>query len=241
MRNLPSKNLIELLDVSSLRKCMILKRLNRFVVEALAENKVIKLNIRNSGRLQKLLVKDFQALYKPKQFGKTSGYLIAIRVNDDYAIVDTNFQMTLWELLIDKELLPWLKGFKIKQRNVRLGESLVDYLLEKNDIRLLVEIKSATHVEDSIAMYPDAPTRRGRRHIDELAKLASRGFKTAVYFIAAHPHAKAFRIYREVDDELYQIALKAIRNGVDLKATKMFVTKNLKAMALTTPLPIIWH
>ncbi len=233
--------MVELLDVSSLKKCVILKRLNRFVVEAVNKNKIIKLNIRNTGRLQKLLVKGFQALYKPKQFRKTSGYLIAIQVNDDYAIVDTNFQMMLWELLINKELLPWLKGFKIKRRNLRLKKSIIDYLLEKNDVKLLVEVKSAAHIEGSIAMYPDALTQRGRRHIDELAKLASRGFNAAVHFIVAHPNARAFRIYREVDDELYQIALRAAKNGVDLKATKIFITKNLKATALTSPLPIIWQ
>jgi len=238
---LQSRSLVELLDVSSLEKCTILKRLNRFVVEALAEDEAIKLNIRNTGRLQKILVRGLQALYKPKQFGRTNGYLIAIQVNDNYAIVDTSFQMALWELLISNELLSWLKGFKIKQRNIRLDKSTIDYLLEKSDTKLFIEVKSATHVEDSIAMYPDAPTERGRRHIDELARLANMGFKAAMHFIVAHPEATAFRIYREVDNELYKIALKAVESGVDLKAIKIFITKKLKAVALTESLPIIWY
>jgi len=101
-------------------------------------------------------------------------------------------------------------------------------------------LKSATHVEGLLALYPDAPTKRGRRHVAELAQLAEKGLKTALYFLATHPHAESFRVFREVDEGLYRAVLRAIESGVDVRALKMTMNEELAVYASPDPLPIIW-
>ena len=231
--------LIRIAELHDLRKCTILRRVNRFVVECLDGGQKIDLHLRNTGRLNKLLVSGFRALYRPKHGGKTCGYLVAVEVEGGYAIVDTSTQMLLFEVALEKGVFRWLEGFEIEKRNVRYASSRFDYLLKKQALELLLELKSATHVEGSVAMYPDALTERGRRHVAELAQLARKGLRTALYFLAAHPRAKSFRVFREVDEGLYREVLKAVESGVDVRALKITMDENLLVYAGSDPLPII--
>jgi len=232
--------LIRIAELHDLRECTILRRVNRFVVECLEGERKMELNLRNTGRLSKLLVGGYRALYRPKRGGRTCGYLIAVEVEGGYAIVDTTTQMSLFEIALEKGVFRWLDGFEVEKRNVRYASSRFDYLLRKQALELLLELKSATHAEGPVALYPDAPTERGRRHVAELAQLARSGLRTALYFLAAHPRAKSFRVFREVDEGLYREILKAVESGVDVRALKIAMDKNLLVYAGSDPLPIIW-
>ncbi len=233
-------DLVRIAKFRDLCECTILRRVNRFVVECVEEGRTIELHLRNTGRLSGLLVRGSRALYRPKRGGRTLGHLIAVDAGRGYAIVDTAIQMSLFELALEKGAFRWLEGYKIKRRNVHIVSSRFDYLLEKRALELLLELKSATHMEGPVAMYPDAPTERGRRHVVELAQLAKRGVRTALYFLATHPRAVSFRVFREVDEEVYQAVLKAIDSGVDVKALKMTMDEDLVIYAGRDPLPIIW-
>ncbi len=233
-------DLVRIAELHGLRKCTILRRVNRFVVECLEGGQTIELHLRNTGRLSGLLVSGSKALYKPKCRGRTCGYLMAVDVEEGYAMVDTATQASFFEIALEKGVFRWLEGFKIKGRNVRFASSRFDYLLEKQALNLLLELKSATYVGGSVATFPDAPTKRGRRHVTELTQLAERGFRTALYFLATHPCAESFRVFREVDEGLYQAVLKAIKSGVDVRALKIAIDKDLAIYAGSDPLPIIW-
>jgi sugar fermentation stimulation protein A len=231
---------VEIAKLNGLRECTILRRVNRFVVECLEGGRTIELHLRNTGRLNKLLVRGFKALYWPKLGGRTLGHLVAVETEGGYAIVDTAVQMSLFETAIERNVFHGLEGFKIGGRNVRYASSRFDYLLKKQALELVLELKSATHVDGSVAMYPDAPTERGRRHVTELAHLAERGLRVALCFLAAHPRAESFRVFREVDEGLYRAVLRAVESGVDVMALKMAMGKDLTIYARPDSLPIIW-
>jgi sugar fermentation stimulation protein A len=231
---------VKIAELHGLRECTILRRINRFVVECLEGGRTIELHLRNTGRLNKLLVNGSKALYRPKFGGRTLGHLVAVETEGGYAIVDTAVQMSLFETAIERNAFHGLEGFEVGGRNVRYASSRFDYLLKKQALELVLELKSATHVEGSVALYPDAPTERGRKHIIELAHLAGRGLRTAIYFLAAHPQAESFRVFHEVDEGLYRAVLKAIESGVDVMALKMAMGKDLAVYVRPGPLPIIW-
>lgn len=231
---------VKIAELHGLRECTILRRINRFVVECLEGGRTIELHLRNTGRLNKLLVNGSKALYRPKFGGRTLGHLVAVETEGGYAIVDTAVQMSLFETAIERNAFHGLEGFEVGGRNVHYASSRFDYLLKKQALELVLELKSATHVEGSVALYPDAPTERGRKHIIELAHLAGRGLRTAICFLAAHPQAESFRVFREVDEGLYRAVLKAIESGVDVMALKMAMGKDLAVYVRPGPLPIIW-
>ena len=74
---------------------------------------------------------------------------------------------------------------------VSVGNSRFDFLVEKSTGSTLVEVKACTLVEYGTAMFPDAPTSRGRRHVEELAGLSARdGMSGMVLFVVANPDAE---------------------------------------------------
>ncbi|MCX8125927.1 MAG: DNA/RNA nuclease SfsA, partial [Dehalococcoidia bacterium] len=153
--------------------------------------------------------------------GRTAYRLIGITQGAKSALIDTSLQMKAFEGAVVRGLVPWLKGAAIVRRNIRIGESLLDYLLARDGQDVYLEVKSAVFRSGDFAMYPDCPTARGRRHIRELADLARSGKKTVILFVAALPGVRAFRPNIRADEALYRGLLEARKLGVELRAMRM--------------------
>ncbi len=78
------------------------------------------------------------------------------------------------------------------EREVTWGNSRFDFRIVTSDGPVLLEVKCCTLVEEGVAMFPDAPTARGRRHVEELGKLSSSNQKGAVLFLVMQPQARVF-------------------------------------------------
>ncbi len=97
--------------------------------------------------------------------------------------------------------------------------SRIDFLITDRDGRpCWVEVKSVTLVEDRVARFPDAPTERGRRHLEELTALAQAGERAAVVFIIQRPDADRFEPNADTDPDFAQALLTASRSGVEVYA-----------------------
>ena len=118
-------------------------------------------------------------------------------------------------------LIPWLGGCTVLRRNVRLGDSLIDYLLASPDGHLYLEVKSAALRQGSLASYPDCPSARGRKHVRELRALVERGGIGIIVFVAALPDVAGFAPNWSADPELCQVLVEANRAGVQLRAIGM--------------------
>jgi sugar fermentation stimulation protein A len=129
--------------------------------------------------------------------------------------------MKAWEKSLEMGLVPWLQSCRILKRNARLGDSLIDYLLECQGQLVFLEAKSAVLRESDYAMYPDCPSARGRRHIRELTNHVRQGGRAIIMFIAALPDVRAFRPNRLADPELCGLLVEAQRAGVTLKSVGM--------------------
>ncbi len=90
--------------------------------------------------------------------------------------------------------------------------------------KTFMEIKGVTLEKDNIAMFPDAPTDRGRKHIYELIDAKKNGFNAKIVFIIQFEGAKKF-IPNYITDEKFRDALmEAQKNGVEIEAYDCFVT-----------------
>jgi len=94
--------------------------------------------------------------------------------------------------LLQKAKIPGLEKTRIVKSEVQVGRSRFDFLLEEGNKKVLLEVKSCTLVGKRVAMFPDAVTERGTRHLEELAKLSEEGIKTAILFIVHWPFARVF-------------------------------------------------
>lgn len=212
---------MEPLDVAiqSPVECTILKRLNRFVVEVSVAGTPERACINNTGRLEQFLCNGNTGFCTRNRHPlKTAYRLFAISHGTLAAIIDTQLQMRAFERALALELIPWLGGYAVLKRNVRLGHSVVDYLLAGQGNQLYLEVKSAVLSKGHYAMYPDCPSARGRRHLKELIEHKVKGGGAMILFIAALPDIKAFKPNRDADPELADLLLVARDAGIELRA-----------------------
>ncbi len=205
----------------------ILERVNRFVVKTrfLGKKKTIILaHLNNTGRLEQYLTCGKKAwLYPLPVPKKTTHRLFAVEDKSTKgAIVDTSYQMTIFENLVKTQSIPYLKEHQVIKRNARVGSSLIDYLLRPRgraaDGELYLEVKSAVYRDDGLAMYPDCPSIRGHKHVKELQHLSQSGIRTMILFIAALPDVIAFRPHSEADPVMARLLKSANDSGVELRA-----------------------
>ncbi len=219
-------------------RCSVVERVNRFVVKVRLNGKDYLAHTNNTGRLEQFLVEGKTA-YCLKTEGKTDFKLFAVEAGHGAALIDTQLQMRAFETSLEAGLIPWLDGYTITKRNVRLGNSVIDYLLDHEGKPAYLEVKSAVLRDGTYAMYPDCPTERGRRHIKELTAHVRSGGEAIIMFIAALPGVKAFKPDRAGDPELCELLPEAKRAGVKLKCIQMVYDADDSFVCLTNPdLPV---
>ena len=115
--------------------------------------------------------------------------------------------------------VPELAGYDRLRREVRVGSSRIDLLLEREEQRCYVEVKSATlRLGPRLAGFPDAVTERGRRHLDELVRLVGAGHRAVLFFTVNRTDAHAMAPADGIDP-LYGATLRyALQAGVEVLA-----------------------
>ncbi|MFQ6074457.1 MAG: DNA/RNA nuclease SfsA, partial [Candidatus Bathyarchaeia archaeon] len=182
-------------------KGVFLSRLNRFMVEVEVHGETALAHLPNSGRLLTVLAPNAEVyLVRRKRTGRKSGYdLFAVQRSHVPIIVDTRFSSVAARTSVQKGLIKSLKGYRVVKENVRANGSFLDLLLQRDEQKFFLEIKCVTHVVNGVAMFPDAPTKRGRKHVNTLMHLVEQGYDSGIFFSVQRPDAERIRPYREMD------------------------------------------
>ena len=157
------------------------RRPNKFIVEALTNDGIIRAHCPNPGRLYEILLPGTPLIFELKRGAtkrKTQYTLVAAVHHGN--IVPLDAQRT--NMIAEKLIIPRLYGAEVDvRREVTLPEtdsgagirrrSRVDFIVTKGRRRIALEVKSCTLCEYGVAMFPDAPTSRGTRHVRELSYL----------------------------------------------------------------------
>ncbi|MGQ9494498.1 MAG: DNA/RNA nuclease SfsA [Anaerolineae bacterium] len=224
---------VQLLSLGKPTECHIVQRVNRFVVEVEIQGQSVYAWLNNTGRLHEFLVpgKIGFCLARPSS-GKTSYRLFAIEEGQLGALIDTQFQMRAFEQCLERRLFPWLQEACTWRRNVHLNRSIIDYRLECSANPVYLEVKSAVLRQGRYAMYPDCPSVRGRRHIQELTEHVQRGGKACIVFIAALPEVECFRPNSLADAELAALLAQAHGTGVEVRSVGTYYAPQSSAVVL---------
>lgn len=136
---------------------------------------------------------------------------------------------------IKKGLVKELSNYDIVESEKTVGNSRIDiYLANQSDNfnesnnsddfsiidETYVEVKSVTLIKEGVAQFPDAPTERGRKHLQELINLKKKGFRTVVFFLIQHPNGNSFSPNWENDPNFSQTLLDAFNEGVEILVYK---------------------
>ena len=223
----------EILKLPTPIRCKILERVNRFKVKIEFDGRIEYAHINNTGRLREYLIRGKRGFClrfeKPK---KTKYRLFSIEVDGYGALIDTWIQGKAFERSLDLKLIPWLKGYRIIRRNVKLNRSIIDYLLRCGDEETYLELKSAVQRIDRYASYPDAPSIRARKQLRDLIRYVEDGGRTMIAFMIGLRDVMGFRPNKDVDPEIHKLLLRGLQIGLEIKAIGVYYDPSRSSIRL---------
>ena len=217
-----------------------ISRPNRFLVvaELYESKKVVHVHCADPGRMRELLISGTQIyVSKAKNPQRKTAYDLRFVVhpaNGQLVSVDSQLPNRLFREAMSEGAVPPLSDCHLVQGEVSIPKELhnsdgirsrIDYLLEDTEgVPVWVEVKSATLVENRVALFPDATTDRGRRHVLELVKLKERtGARAAIAFIVQREDADMLRPQRVIDPAFADAMYFAVESGVETYAYRCSV------------------
>ena len=213
----------------NIERGIFLRRPNRFIVHCTVNGGDVRAYLPNPGRLWELLLPG-SALYLTRHAsssGKRTEYMaVAVEREGMPVMLHTHHTNTVARRLIEQGRIPGLEGAGIIRPEVTLGNSRFDFLLRQGEREMALEVKSCTLFGNRIAMFPDAMTERGTRHIRELAELSRSGMQAGVLFIIHSPTAEYF-LPEHHTDLAFSRALLSVRDAVMVKAVAVAWNKDL--------------
>lgn len=165
---------------SNITKATFQSRPNRFIAEVEVDGKKEVVHVKNTGRCKELLIPGCEVyLTAPGTPNRKTTYdLVAVRKSNGILFnIDSQAP--------NKVVMEWLqkKDFDRIQPEYTYGDSRIDFYMERADERFLMEVKGCTLEADGIGYFPDAPTERGIKHIQELIKAKQAGIHAFLAFV----------------------------------------------------------
>ena len=232
-----SKKIMEMKIGYKFIEAKFINRPNRFLIKVNINGKIEDSHLPDPGRLKELLIPGARLLLK-REDGlnrKTHFSTQAVYLEGTLISLNTLLPNHFVSFLLKNKSLPFLKGWEFERQEISYGKNRFDFQLKKNKLKMVLEVKSVTLVENGIAKFPDAITERGRRHVEHLAKIASKKIKVMVLFVIQRSDADSFQPHWERDPKFANALLNASKNGLQIKVIKMGITQ--KALSYLGELP----
>lgn len=221
----------------------LLRRINRFAVAVHMDGQERLVHLPNSGRLHELLTPGRPTLVAvPRSQGqvrRTAGDAVFMLGPNGWVSVDARLPGRLLAEAIAEGRLSAFSGYRVARLEPPLPDepgSRLDLLLEGPDGPALVETKSVTLVERGTALFPDAPTERGRRHLQVLAGARRQGRGAFVVFVVQRSDASRFAPHERADPAFSRALVEAARAGVQVLACVCEVRP--PAIRVLRPIPV---
>lgn len=209
---------LRLLEVPSEAEGIFWERPNRFLAWVECQGRRQKAHIHDPGRLPDLVRPGRRVLLKkgrnPKR--KTAWDILAFRHQDYWCFCHSGYhralvQAFLWQgrpLGEPQELRP----------EPRIGEGRLDFYLKGPDGEWFIETKGVTWARGDVALFPDAPTQRGLRHLQSLRELLKTGYRAALWFLVFRKEAREVRPAVEIQPAFAKLLKESQKEGLLLQA-----------------------
>ena len=175
-------------------QAFFISRPNRFVLTCKLRGKKVDAFLPNPGRLWELLLPETPIyLEKTSSPNRSLHYTaVALEREGQRIVLHTHRTNDVARYLIESGLVPPLSAHEVVRGEVTRGASRFDFLLRRGGQETLLEVKSCTLFSKKVAMFPDAVTARGKKHLEELSRLSAEGISCAVLFLVHWPLAQVF-------------------------------------------------
>ena len=234
------RELAPVVGLGELEQARFVDRPNRFA--AVVERQGVRefAHVPNTGRMSELLVPGATVYISP------SAVVLTRKPRYDLTLVEHRGRL----VSVDSRLPPRLlvegigrgrvmefDGYDRIDREVRLGRSRVDLLLSREGSRLFVETKSVNKVEDGAALFPDAATARGTKHLQSLLAAVESGHRAAAVFVVQRSDAERLVPDEQSDPMFCETLRTAVKGGIEALAYNCSVTRH--EIAICSRVPVV--
>ncbi|MBQ7206554.1 MAG: DNA/RNA nuclease SfsA [Lentisphaeria bacterium] len=206
-----------------------LVRRNRFIAEVELANGIETVHVKNTGRCRELLMPGARVYLEKAEnpARKTPFDLIAVekkRPGKEALLINMDSQVP------NAAALEWLPASglfsprTVFRREVTFGSSRFDIFAEDGERRAFIEVKGVTLEDGGIALFPDAPTERGVKHLNELADCVRKGFEAYIFFVIQMKGVRRFGPNDALHPGFGNALRRAVRAGVKLLVRDCRVT-----------------
>ncbi|MEL7566941.1 MAG: DNA/RNA nuclease SfsA [Dehalobacterium sp.] len=212
-----------------IKTALFLKRPNRFVAHVILDGKEEIVHVKNTGRCRELLQPNARVILEESQNPnrKTKYSLIAVYKDELLINMDSQAPNTVvWEG-IKANKIDEIKHITVLKKEVTYGQSRFDlYFEDQKNNKGFVEVKGVTLENHGVAMFPDAPTLRGTKHVQEMMRAVKEGYQGFIIFLVQMQGIKYFTPHRIMDQNFSAALKEAKESGVNILVFDAQVTEN---------------
>ena len=221
---------------ANIQKGIFLCRPNRFIAEVEINDKTEICHVKNTGRCKELLMPGVTVYvdYVNSPSRSTAYDLIAVYKGDTLVNIDSQApNRAFGEYLRQGRLFADVTHVKAESK---YGGSRFDFYVETATSKAFIEVKSVTLEENDIAMFPDAPTERGIKHLNELAACIADGYEAYAVFVIQMKGVSHFTPNYKTHQAFGDTLAKVADTGVKILAFDCVVKPD--GMVIGNPIPI---
>ncbi len=203
---------------NNIKKGIFIERPNRFIAHVEIDGVAEVCHVKNTGRCKELLLPG-ASVYVQKSDNpnrKTGFDLISVIKGSRHINMDSQVpNKVVWEWLEKGNLL---KDITIVKPEAKYKNSRFDFYVETKKDKIFIEVKGVTLEENNVVLFPDAPTERGVRHINELIESLREGYKAYVIFVIQMKDVDYFTPNSVTHKEFAEVLKSAHNKGVEILA-----------------------
>ncbi len=216
------------MQYTNVKRATFLERPNRFIARVKIDGREEKVHVRNTGRCREILKEGCPVLLeKAANPERKTGYSL-IGAYKGQVLINVDSQvpnLVVYEGLLEEKVTE-LPGINEVSREVRYGSSRFDLAFTAGSRRGFIEVKGVTLEQEGVALFPDAPTERGRKHVYEMIKAVEEGYIGVIFFLIQMKGVKYFTPNKMRDPKLADALSLAAQQGVLILAYDSIVTED---------------
>ncbi len=216
------------MQYSIVKSATFLQRPNRFIAHVLVDGNDEIVHVKNTGRCREILQEGTSVIIEEaaNKERKTKYSLIAAYKGEVLINIDSQIPNAVVYESIKDNLIKELPTVTKLSREVVYGNSRFDLYFEAESQKGFIEVKGVTLEEDGVAMFPDAPTERGTKHIHEMIKAVQEGYAGYIFFLVQLRGVCYFTPNKIRDPKLAEALSIAREKGVSILAYDSVVTED---------------
>lgn len=216
----------------------LIKRYMRFLADVkLDSGEVVTAHCTNSGSMKSCLENGAEVYLSPVDDPnrKTKFTWEMIKINGDWVGINTSNPNKLAFESVKNGLIEKLKGYTEVQAEVKYDDSRFDLMAKNDKETCFIEVKNVTYKDGNYALFPDAVTSRGKKHLETLIKVKEQGMRAVMLYVIQRMDVEIFAPAIKIDPDYSKVLKIAYNKGVEIIPMQVKVSPEIIEISRELP------